>query len=200
MIANEDDSFGSWNCERTNFLLEAAFLKKLAQVKIALEHEVEKILSEAENKNDLDKRLEQLDDIVGPHGLRAHALPVRSVGVKADLRAYEHPVMLSGRADHDTLLMVSRHILKSVPDINRCVWNLGPLPQTLNPRAATTTRGRLALLREVDHLVTEGLRRHGLYSSIWQCPTVLVPLTLDEQGEELEHEHVRKRASSFLSA
>ena len=37
-------------------------------------------------------------------GLSGGLLPVRSVGVKADLRTYEQPVMLSGLAPHETLL------------------------------------------------------------------------------------------------
>jgi len=47
------------------------------------------------------------------------------------------------------------------------------------------SRQRLDLLRECDHLVMEGLRRHGLYDRIWQCPTVLVPLEVDGRGREL---------------
>ena len=47
------------------------------------------------------------------------------------------------------------------------------------------TAERLDLLREADHFVMEGLRRHGIYDSIWQCPTVLVPLEIDGHGEEL---------------
>ena len=31
----------------------------------------------------------------------------------------------------------------------------------------------------------DGLRRHGLYDRIWQCPTVLVPLEIDGAGREL---------------
>jgi GMP synthase (glutamine-hydrolysing) len=46
------------------------------------------------------------------------------------------------------------------------------------------TRDRLDILREADHLVMEGLRRHGMYDDIWQCPTVLVPLALGEEGGE----------------
>jgi GMP synthase (glutamine-hydrolysing) len=46
------------------------------------------------------------------------------------------------------------------------------------------TRERLDLLREADHLVMEGLRRHGLYDAIWQCPTVLVPMAVDARGRE----------------
>ena len=46
------------------------------------------------------------------------------------------------------------------------------------------TRARLDLLREADHLVMEGLRRHGIYDAIWQCPTALVPLEVDGRGRE----------------
>jgi len=119
-------------------------------------------------------------------GLHAMALPIRSVGVKADLRSYEHPVMLSGDADWDDLLAAAGAILKEVPGINRCIWNLGDgVPRTARNVEATTTRERLDLLREADHLVMEGLRRHGLYDEIWQCPTVLVPMELDGRGSEL---------------
>jgi GMP synthase (glutamine-hydrolysing) len=30
----------------------------------------------------------------------------------------------------------------------------------------------------------DGLRRHGLYADIWQCPTVLVPMEVDGHGQE----------------
>jgi GMP synthase (glutamine-hydrolysing) len=117
-------------------------------------------------------------------GLEAVVLPARSVGVKADLRCYEHPVMLTGAAEWGRLLEASGTLLKEVPGINRCVWNLSArAPTQVTPLAATMTRERLDLLREADHLVMEGLRHHGLYESIWQCPTVLVPLSIDDGGE-----------------
>jgi GMP synthase (glutamine-hydrolysing) len=119
-------------------------------------------------------------------GLKALALPIRSVGVKADLRVYEHPVLLSGNLPWDRLREASSRILKEVPGINRALWNLsGGAPAAARPVAATTTRERLDLLREADRLVMDGLRRHRLYESIWQCPTVLVPLSLDGHGQEL---------------
>jgi len=34
-------------------------------------------------------------------------------------------------------------------------------------------------------MVMEGLRSHGLYDEIWQCPTVLIPLDLKGDGGEL---------------
>jgi GMP synthase (glutamine-hydrolysing) len=54
----------------------------------------------------------------------------------------------------------------------------------VRPLPAYTSRERLDLLREADAVVMDGLRRHGLYDSIWQCPTVLVPLEVDGRGSE----------------
>jgi len=117
---------------------------------------------------------------------------MRSVGVKADLRAYEHPVMLSGpdaEVSWNTLIEATSAITAEVPGINRCVWNLAPqAPTGAHAVAATVTRERLDLLREADALVMDGLERHGLYDEVWQCPTVLVPCALhyadgDAEGE-----------------
>jgi GMP synthase (glutamine-hydrolysing) len=124
--------------------------------------------------------------ICEPLGLHSLLLPIRSVGVKADLRAYEHPVLLSGSAPWEELINAASAVTKGVPGINRCIWNLGPeIPSSSLPLARTVTRQRLDLLREADHLVMETLRRHNLYDAIWQCPTVLVPLQLGEEEGEL---------------
>ena len=119
----------------------------------------------------------------GLHGL---LLPVRSVGVKADLRAYEQPVMLWGEADHDTLLRVAARVYQRVPHVNRCVYDLtGRGATEVEPLEATMTRERLDLLREADDIVMRALERHGLMRTVWQCPTVLLPLSIDGQGKEL---------------
>lgn len=118
-------------------------------------------------------------------GVHALALPIKSVGVKADLRSYEHPVLLSGDVPWAQLLEQAGRLFKQVAGINRAIWNLAPsVPSAVRPLAATVTRERLDLLREADHLVMEGLRRHGIYHEIWQCPTVLVPLEVDGRGRE----------------
>jgi GMP synthase (glutamine-hydrolysing) len=125
-------------------------------------------------------------EISAKFGLQGMPLPIKSVGVKADLRSYEHPVLLGGKADWDTLQRCAGTIFKSVPGINRCLWHLGTdLPVSCLPLAAGVTRERLDLLREADWLVMEGLKRHGVYRDIWQCPTVLVPLQINGQGYEL---------------
>ncbi|MCP4545278.1 MAG: glutamine-hydrolyzing GMP synthase [bacterium] len=138
------------------------------------------------NDDGLAEMTPELNRIVGEFGLAASPLPLKSVGVKADLRSYEHPVLLTGKADWDTLDTASGAVLKSVTGINRSLWWLGEgTPTSFRPLAATMTRDRLDLLREADALMMEGLRRHGLYQEIWQCPTVLVPLEVDGKGAEL---------------
>ncbi len=118
-------------------------------------------------------------------GLESLPLPIRSVGVKADLRAYEHPVLLSGDVPWERLILAVSAITAKVPGVNRCVLNLaGAHPASARPLAATVTRPRLDLLREADNIVMEALRAWGLYDQVWQCPTVLLPLSVGERAGE----------------
>jgi GMP synthase (glutamine-hydrolysing) len=120
-------------------------------------------------------------------GIEARALPIRSVGVKADLRSYEHPVLMSGAHDWSRLQEIAGEIYREVPHINRCIWwaGGGAPPAVVRPVAATITRERLDLLREADAIVMDGLARHGVYRDIWQCPTVFVPASCDGRAREL---------------
>jgi GMP synthase (glutamine-hydrolysing) len=129
---------------------------------------------------------ENVTQALGKFKLSGVPLPIKSVGVKADLRSYEHPVLLSGEADWPTLEEAAGSLFKNVAGINRCIWNLAPkMPKQFKLHAATMTRARLDLLREADNLVMTGLQRHGLYDEIWQCPTVFVPLEVDGKKGEL---------------
>jgi GMP synthase (glutamine-hydrolysing) len=140
----------------------------------------------APDRNDIEAITPQVDAIARRFGLGALLLPIRSVGVKADLRAYEHPVLLHGAVPWRALIDAVSLVTSDVPGVDRCVWNLGPgAPRVARPLRATVTRARLDLLREADHLVMAGLERFGLYDDVWQCPTVLVPLALDERPGEL---------------
>ncbi len=134
----------------------------------------------------LDTIAPAVTEALEKYGLTGAPVPIKSVGVKADLRSYEHPVLIHGEADWDVLAEASGTIFKTVDGINRTLWNLTEtMPGQFKPLAATMTRDRLDLLRECDHLMMEGLRNHGLYGEIWQCPTVLVPVEIDGTGKEL---------------
>lgn len=136
--------------------------------------------------NDIDEPSARSNRVAADYGLSALALPVKSVGVKADLRTYEHPVIINGETSFDQLLEAAGRIFKEVSGINRCVWNLSDVAvSAATPIAATMTKERLDLLREADALVMDGLRKYGLYDSIWQCPTVFVPLMINGKGNEL---------------
>ncbi|HET9235427.1 MAG TPA: glutamine-hydrolyzing GMP synthase, partial [Candidatus Eisenbacteria bacterium] len=73
---------------------------------------------EARMRRDLDAEL--LDT-----ALRAIPLPVRSVGVKADLRSYEHPVLLVGEnPGWGELTHLATRLAKNVRGLNRCLYEL----------------------------------------------------------------------------
>ncbi|MCC6897899.1 MAG: glutamine-hydrolyzing GMP synthase [Polyangiaceae bacterium] len=125
-------------------------------------------------------------EIAATAGLTGHLLPVRSVGVKADLRSYEMPVWLAGTASFPRVLETATRLFKRVPGINRAVVDLGGRPLGApRPRAATVTRERLELLQEADAIVMAALARHEQLRVVWQCPTVALPLEVDGQGGEL---------------
>jgi GMP synthase PP-ATPase subunit len=112
---------------------------------------------------------------------------VKSVGVKADLRSYEHPVLLVGpNPGWERLTAIATSLPKHVSGINRCLFELSVgEPQKAELIPATVTRDRLDLLRELDAIVMGALEKHDLMKTIWQCPTVLVPVRLDGRGSEL---------------
>jgi len=127
-----------------------------------------------------------LDGALKGSGLRGRLLPVRSVGVKADLRTYEQPVLLTGDAPAEALLPIAAQIYGRVPGVNRCVLDLsGREIVSAKPRRAGMTRARLDLLREADDIVMRAVARHGLMRTIWQFPTAMLPLSLNGHGEEL---------------
>ena len=111
--------------------------------------------------------------------------------MKADVRAYEHPVMLSGNVSWDKLIQATSTVTADAPGVNRCVWNLATeAPISAHAVAGTVTRERLELLREADAIVMQALERHQLYDSVWQCPTVLVPCFLTYPHNDTEGELV----------
>ena len=129
---------------------------------------------------------ETLAPVAKSFGLQATPMPIRSVGVKADLRVYEHPVLVTGGDSFETLLEATRRLLAEVPDVNRVVWNLTQdHPTSIKGVPTEMTRARLDLLREADALVMQALHDHSLYERIWQCPTAMIPVCFDGQEGEL---------------
>lgn len=119
------------------------------------------------------------NDPWGKDNVKGLVLPVRSVGVKGDARSYEHPVALwmGGRIQWSELKLFSTRLVNKTPGINRCILVVKPSVLGVPvPVERYITDDRMDLLREADAIVMEGLRKFSLYDSIWQCPTVLVPV------------------------
>lgn len=127
-----------------------------------------------------------LDEVAPGLGIAGgRVLPVRSVGVKADLRCYEHPVILWSDTPLDRAESIAARVFQKVPGVNRCIVDLtGTRVEQARSLPATVTRARLDLLREADAIVMDALRRHSLYRIVWQCPTVFVPLEINGRGRE----------------
>lgn len=127
----------------------------------------------------------EVSDFLRKYGLTGVVLPIKSVGVKADLRSYERPVLING-GYNQTIFEIASEMLAKIKGINRCIVNLDSAPvHTSRTRRAYITRERLNLLREIDHIVNRNLIKHNLYHRIWQCPVVLLPLTVNNKGEEM---------------
>jgi GMP synthase (glutamine-hydrolysing) len=128
----------------------------------------------------------KIQEILAGSGIRGRLLPLRSVGVKADLRSYEMPVWLAGDAGFERSVELATRLYKSVPEVNRAVLDIGKKPLgDVRPAKSHITRARLDLLREADAIVMDALARHGLGRVVWQCPTVAIPLEQAGQLGEL---------------
>jgi GMP synthase (glutamine-hydrolysing) len=125
--------------------------------------------------------------IAARFGFGALPLPVQSVGVKADLRCYESPILLHADTwDYEQAELAAGEIFKTVPGVNRCVVALAPTaPSRAETLITPLTRARLDVCRLADDAVMRGLARHDLMQTVWQCPTVLVPVRIDGGDGEL---------------
>ncbi|MFA6215842.1 MAG: glutamine-hydrolyzing GMP synthase, partial [Patescibacteria group bacterium] len=136
-----------------------------------------------ENEKVINTRLKKL---VG-RKLQAKVLPLKSVGVQGDNRTYRHPALITGAANWPALHDLSVRITNEIHQVNRVVYLAAPKSLNLarlKTKKAYLTKDRLDLLRLLDDLVSQEMKRFKIYNDIWQFPVVLAPLTLG-QGETI---------------
>jgi GMP synthase (glutamine-hydrolysing) len=52
------------------------------------------------------------------------------------------------------------------------------------------TRGQLEILKDADHIFIDGLKKHGLYDSVWQAGVILLPVkSVGVMGDERTYEN-----------
>ncbi|MDD5102880.1 MAG: glutamine-hydrolyzing GMP synthase [Candidatus Peribacteraceae bacterium] len=116
-------------------------------------------------------------------------LPVKSVGVQGDGRTYRHALALFSQDPcglTEQLWRLATEIPNRRREFNRvllCTSSTEARPFTFSPGAIT--QERTDLLREADAIVTEEMRRAGLYEKIWQFPVVLLPFGSTPGGQSV---------------
>jgi GMP synthase (glutamine-hydrolysing) len=119
--------------------------------------------------------------------LSAKILPIQSVGVQGDFRTYRHPLVLSGQADFALLQQLATDLINRYKDINRVLKLLHPQEiKSLSVKDSYLTPERISLLQKADDKVTRFIYENNLVRTIWQFPTVLLPLSVNgEKGESI---------------
>jgi GMP synthase (glutamine-hydrolysing) len=130
-------------------------------------------------------------------GVSGWLVPVRTVGVQGDERSYSQLLGVDGFADVEAAGAFARRITNEYRAINRVALVAyrrdGRGVAGLAIRPATLTRGRIALLREADDVVTRIVRKHGLYDAIWQFPVAMIPLGAADGRESIVLRPVNSR-------
>lgn len=135
-------------------------------------------------KEDLSALKNQLQSL--SLGYNFDVLPCKSVDVKGDARSYEHAAIVSGEWDWKRLEAASTKVVNEVRGINRAVYLLpGQRIDSMEPIKAYLTRERLDLLRKADAIVMDEIEKAGLIRKVWQFPTVLVPVNVNNKGEAI---------------
>lgn len=129
-------------------------------------------------------------------------LPVKSVGVQGDNRTYAHPLAVWGENDWERLADISAKTTNSIRGINRVILLLNPKNKQvfrLSKKSRYLTSERTCLLRKIDAIANEIIRKHGIYDEIWQFPVVLIPLTDDTDKESIVLRPINSRDAMTLN-
>jgi GMP synthase (glutamine-hydrolysing) len=134
----------------------------------------------------LEELTEDANKIANKYDVEAKALPVYSVGVQGDGRTYTPPVAVWGVSDWETLDDLSTNITNNMRGrVNRVVYLWSPSEiKSLKLHEAYVTKERLDRLREADAIVMNALEKTGEMKNIKQCPTISLPISLNNYGSE----------------
>lgn len=115
------------------------------------------------------------------------AIPIKSVGVKGDLRSYEFTAAVcSEKYDLSEGSIFANVVFRFAKGVNRVLWMFGlkELPE-FKPRRAYITPDRLQLLRKADKKANDLLLKHRVYEEIWQMPVIMLPVKVNGLDAEI---------------
>lgn len=136
----------------------------------------------AENHQKLEEEINEFISGLG-YKLKAYTLPIKSVGVQGDFRTYRHPLLLSGDADWSALASLAPALTNRFPQINRVLYALTPV-EKFSVTFGTLTEERVQRLQHADKLAMDFIYKNDANRTVWQMPTVLLPLSANEAGKE----------------
>jgi len=112
---------------------------------------------------------------------KVEIVDIKSVGIKGDARSYANPAIISGKYNFEKLQSMMTEITNQQTGVNRVVYNvLGCEFANVKLHQQFLNEQYLRILREVDDITTEIIRKEKLLKKIWQCPTVILPLGNDK--------------------
>jgi GMP synthase (glutamine-hydrolysing) len=123
------------------------------------------------------------------YDVNGEILPIKSVGVQGDARTYRHPFLIKlhkdTKRDWELLGEISTDITNRFNTVNRVLLLLHPRGvMDVKVKPGYITKDRIELLQKADYRVTQFIKYHKMYGEIWQFPTVLLPLSLNEGNGE----------------
>lgn len=128
----------------------------------------------------------KVDAVLRKHGLKSKVLPIKSVGVQGDERTYRHPIVIFGKKlSWETLNRLSTQLTNQFPEINRVLFGLRPAKSgKVGVHDVYLNEKRASLLQKADKIVMDFIKTEELLNAIWQFPTVLIPVYIDNVKTE----------------
>ncbi|MBI2634185.1 glutamine-hydrolyzing GMP synthase [Candidatus Peregrinibacteria bacterium] len=140
-------------------------------------------LDNIESKESLEAEMQQIAD---RFGMKIKVLPIKSVGVQGDERTYRHPALVYGKPlSWDDLDTLSSRLTNQFKGVNRVVYGLSPDAfDSFVVDPSDLSRERISTIQQADMIVMNYLAEAKINREIWQFPTVLLPLKVNNQSGE----------------
>jgi len=146
---------------------------------------------EADYPENSDALENEINTYLEKYKVSGKILPIKSVGVQGDARTYRHPFLITLHKDTprdwEVLEQISTDITNRFGAINRVLLKLHPRGiMNMKVKPGYLTMERIEILQKADYRITQFIKYHKIYKDIWQFPTVLIPLSLnDKNGESI---------------
>ena len=143
------------------------------------------LCSNGKTEHGLPELEKKVNNLISDSGFNAKILPVQSVGVQGDERSYQHAAVVQGKLNWIKLEKLSVQITNQIKEVNRVVYLVEPEKIIgLKVKKTYLDKKRIEQARKLDKIVNDVIRKHKLLETIWQFPTVLIPVQANYKLQE----------------